>query len=313
MNAGTQPQPSGSALRIEHSDAEGTLLVGTSRGDGTAEVVKALGWRWGRSIDRWFVPRSRAVAPKRELIRRTAEALEASGHEVEVLIDSTPQDRAQVEARRAEQATTRAAHLQDRASAHHDRAQQAWAAGDELADRIPFGQPILVGHHSQRRAERDAARIRRSIDQAAEHHRRAVEDERAAQAASAVADARQAPVTVANRVRRLETEIRQAERRLQDADVDSDWAQSVRDHLDHARTDLEYWQRIRTQQIADGTATDYGRDTVKAGDEVKIRGGWYRVARANLKTVTVQTEHSWTQAAPWHEVQYHRPRAAQGT
>ena len=45
-------------LTIEHTEAEGTLLLGTSRGDGSAEVVKALGWRWGRSIGLWFVPRA---------------------------------------------------------------------------------------------------------------------------------------------------------------------------------------------------------------------------------------------------------------
>ena len=59
-------------LTIEHTEAEGTLLLGTSRGDGSAEVVKALGWRWGRSIGLWFVPRSRDAAPKRPLIEQTA-------------------------------------------------------------------------------------------------------------------------------------------------------------------------------------------------------------------------------------------------
>ena len=62
-------------LTIEHTEAEGTLLLGTSRGDGSAEVVKALGWRWGRSIGLWFVPRSRDAAPKRPLIEQTARQL----------------------------------------------------------------------------------------------------------------------------------------------------------------------------------------------------------------------------------------------
>ena len=62
-------------LTIEHTEAEGTLLHGTSRGDGSAEVVKRLGWRWGRSIGMWFVPRSRDAAPKRPLIEQTADQL----------------------------------------------------------------------------------------------------------------------------------------------------------------------------------------------------------------------------------------------
>jgi hypothetical protein len=32
-------------LTITHTHAEGTLIDGTSRGDGTAEVLKANGWR----------------------------------------------------------------------------------------------------------------------------------------------------------------------------------------------------------------------------------------------------------------------------
>ena len=36
---------------------------------------------------------------------------------------------------------------------------QSYNAVQEIAQRIPFGQPILVGHHSQKRAERDQKRI----------------------------------------------------------------------------------------------------------------------------------------------------------
>ena len=91
-------------LTIEHTEAEGTLLLGTSRGDGSAEVVKALGWRWGRSIGLWFVPRSRDTAPKRPLIEQTARQLREAGFEVEVSIDTTTGDREAAEARRAERA-----------------------------------------------------------------------------------------------------------------------------------------------------------------------------------------------------------------
>ena len=62
-------------LRIEHTEKEGTLLHGTSRGDGAGQVVKALGWRWGRSIDAWYLPRSRDAAPRRPLIELTAARL----------------------------------------------------------------------------------------------------------------------------------------------------------------------------------------------------------------------------------------------
>jgi phospholipid N-methyltransferase len=60
--------------------------------------------------------------------------------------------------------------LVDRAEARADRfegysdnraadAQQAKASVDRIADGIPFGQPILIGHHSERHARKDAQKI----------------------------------------------------------------------------------------------------------------------------------------------------------
>src|SRR5690606_6533461 len=86
--------------------------------------------------------------------------------------------------------------------------------------------------------------------------------------------------------------------------------QSVEDRLAIDRADLEHWKQIRADQIASGEATDYSRDTVAVGDLVKIRGYWRTVARANAKTVSVETGYSWTDKTPWHEVQDHRPREA---
>lgn len=57
------------------------------------------------------------------------------------------------------------------------RSEAAAQKASSIADRIPFGQPILVGHHSERRHRRDAERIRSGFQRAheeaqkAEHHR----------------------------------------------------------------------------------------------------------------------------------------------
>lgn len=58
---------------------------------------------------------------------------------------------------RVERLKARAARLSRAAGAAHERAQS-------IADRIPMGQPILVGHHSQARHERDIARIQAGFD-----------------------------------------------------------------------------------------------------------------------------------------------------
>lgn len=61
-------------LTITHTHIAGTLIEGLSRGDGTGEVLKACGWRWGRSIGAWFVPQSRDRLPKAHVIQRTTSA-----------------------------------------------------------------------------------------------------------------------------------------------------------------------------------------------------------------------------------------------
>lgn len=43
------------------------------------------------------------------------------------------------------------------------RAAQRFAAARAISDLIPLGQPILIGHHSERRARRDADRIHANL------------------------------------------------------------------------------------------------------------------------------------------------------
>lgn len=78
---------------------------------------------------------------------------------------------------RRERMESRAERRAEWAAKADARAEAAFGAAKSLADQIPFGQPILVGHHSQRKAERDADRIhnrmRRGVEamDLAAHHR----------------------------------------------------------------------------------------------------------------------------------------------
>ncbi len=64
-------------------------------------------------------------------------------------------------AARIERMRAKAARLASAAEGAHARARG-------IADAIPMGQPILVGHHSQRRHERDLERMRRSFSASVE-------------------------------------------------------------------------------------------------------------------------------------------------
>lgn len=288
-------------LKITHTSAEGTLIDGTSRGDGTAEILKANRWRWGRSIGAWYVPRSRDVPPKRHIINATAEQLRAAGFSVDLEVDAAPRDQVEAEADRAERLEGRAERLAARADKHQAASDAAQAASDDLSSRIPFGQPILLGHHSQRRAERDAERIRRGMERSLTEQRAANRDRAAADSAAKSTAHREDPYVVANRIDRLAAEIRKLERA---GSLD----RGRQELLDHDRAQLEHWQAVRTQQIADELVTVHSRETINAGDQVKISGGWWTVTRANPTTVTLSSLGCSTRT-PYHQIRDHRPKS----
>jgi len=68
------------------------------------------------------------------------------------------------------------ARRQEWAEGAKGRATQHFNAAHRIADNIPLGQPILVGHHSEKRARRDQSRIdgnmRKGVDEMhkAQHH-----------------------------------------------------------------------------------------------------------------------------------------------
>lgn len=64
---------------------------------------------------------------------------------------------------RAEQ---RAERFEDYSESRKQDSEQAYAAVERITSGIPLGQPILVGHHSERRARKDAERIENGMRKA---------------------------------------------------------------------------------------------------------------------------------------------------
>lgn len=79
-----------------------------------------------------------------------------------------------------ERREARAARRLEWAESRRRKAEAANDRGHAIADAIPFGQPILVGHHSEAHARRDQARIGSAMRQTYEHTQMAEHHERAA-------------------------------------------------------------------------------------------------------------------------------------
>jgi len=67
----------------------------------------------------------------------------------------------------------RAEQRREWAEGRRDKSDAAFGQARAISDMIPFGQPILVGHHSEGRARRDQVRIQSGVGKGVEHHQMA--------------------------------------------------------------------------------------------------------------------------------------------
>lgn len=312
------------SLTIEQ-DAEGTLLHGTSRGDGTAELVKRFGFRWSGRLGAWFYPRNRTVPLPSQLTAWAAQLTEA-GHPCEVEVTS---------ATVAEQEAARAERLDERADRHDARAVRREAESDarlaaakRTADMIPLGQPILVGHHSEGRHRRDIARIEGNYRKGFEAHAEAQEAARRADSTRRTMAHRESAPTTMRRIERLEVELRQWQRAIARSrpngltdDDDSAWAVRARENVGRLTEQIEHWKAHLAQLEASGVKV-WSRETVQAEiakqaealgasltrTEVKVNGSWSPLIRLNAKSLTIDwqtvfgTRESFPRRATYDDV-----------
>lgn len=315
-------------LTITHTATEGTLLDGTRKGDGAIDALRAAGlrssWRWGSSIGFWYVPMSRDRPPKRGTVERSAEALRAAGFTVEVTVDYTP--RAMEDAER-----DRAGRMDDRADALHARATRKAAQADgharasaAISELIPMGQPILVGHHSERRHRRDLERIDRHTSASIDLDRQAARAEHAASTAETHMQHRDNPGVTSRRLDRLKAERRKVQRVL-DGHTRTLWRRpdgtavvettepafgvgrerrlADSDHLDEQ---IRYWQSVMDAHSAAGRWIDPA--TIRKGDEVCCGGTrWYPVRKISSKSVTVGMDDGRQCRLAVDKITGHRP------
>lgn len=141
----------------------GATVEGTAKGSPATEAFRsARGWRWLPSLRCWGLPRNLRPETVDASVWAITRDLEALGVTVEVVGD----DNRETEEERAARRHARDAELvevhQERAAAARVEGDAHWESGRRIADMIPMGQPILVGHHSERRHRRDLDRIHRS-------------------------------------------------------------------------------------------------------------------------------------------------------
>jgi Domain of unknown function (DUF3560) len=326
---------------IRHTRAEGTLIEGSRRGDGVWEILKGLhgNWRSFRSLGMLGIGQSRDKDADTWKIDAAAKALREAGHTVEIEIDNgiarsfaeAEQERVDRAEDRADRRTTQAANAAARSEAAHERASQ-------LARRFEGGQPILVGHHSERGARNAQRKMwaadRRSADEAAKSRRLA----QLAEGAAGYQASRTYLPTTLRRIDKLEAEKRGIVRDIEGgtrgkhpyirevAPATGDWLDKLQRRLAYCQEQIDYWQVVVEGAKAAG-AKVWTRADFQRGDLVKSRGHWYEVERVNPKSVSVphgNNDHllpvvtralvthamgpsQWTGTIPYDDVQGRKP------
>ena len=299
-------------MKITHTTQDGTLLEGSSKGDGAWDAIKTAqdkykirGWKFFPSLRMIGVRNSRFRAPDLFNIQATAEVLRAAGFEVTTEVDGTPMDMGEQEGLRAER-------MDDRAEALTMKARALGAAADGQATQaqqiaeVMNGEPLKKGHHSAARHRRDHARM--------EGHMRAsvvLEDQASlvagrAHAAEQHMARRENPRRVMRRVEVLETDLRRIVKSLEGYTTrhldgrgnplyvfEHDPAAGLlREQLlvdqAHKQGQLQYWREFLDREIQEGRFTPINLADIKKGDQIGYWGGWSEVIRVNRKTVTVR-------------------------
>lgn len=182
-----------------------------------------------------------SYAPKQELFFTPMWTPQREDLLLELCGEIGDEDTSLVE--RAEERSDRFSEYSDKRAEDADRAHKAVT---DITDGIPFGQPILVGHHSERRARKDAERIESGM-------RRAVKmwdtsKYWTARAAAAVRHAKykEAPAVRARRIKTLEANQRKQDRYKQEAEM---WLKLWTDCANESDKDLQAKVALRIARM----------------------------------------------------------------
>lgn len=163
----------------------------------TYERVKAAGFKWAPRQELFVAP---MWTPAREDLL------------IELCGEIGDEDTSLVE--RAEERADRFSGYSDKRASDAASARKAVAA---IADGIPFGQPILVGHHSERRARKDAEKIENGMRRAVRMWETSEYWKQRAAGALRHAKYKELPAVRHRRIKGLEADKRKQERAKEEA------------------------------------------------------------------------------------------------
>lgn len=238
-------------LRRDINTGRAWLEFPTKPDAATCEALSAAGWRWSGYRKQWHHPRKH-IAPPTGIAYTEAGTVDYSNERPE-----------------------RSAAGADRARAE---ASAAFQREHEIGDRIPMGQPILSGHHSERRHRRDIGRMQALATAGVEAHHAAERlDARAASSARLRERRETDPGLVERRLKKLRSQLAHMEAYLlRTENPDPDYVR--RSHL--VREEVQRNEALLAELVAAAGAPP----EVHVGDVIGIKNDRFLVARVNHRT-----------------------------
>ncbi|WP_020525188.1 DUF3560 domain-containing protein [Catelliglobosispora koreensis] len=294
-------------ITIYHDHEDGTILLGSHRGDGVYDIAHKHGFRASRQVG-VYLPGSRDRDARRHRIDACAEELRANGFAVDVTIDDQWRPAAVREAARDERADERADRLDTAAVASARRSEAARATSDRIFAAVN-GEPPKPDHYNYRRDMATRQKGWAADERASDQSARAVTLSQRADAVRAHANAKDDPRAIMRRVERLKADKRAAERELAEA-LRAGCAQSYLDRcqrtVDRLAEDIGCQEAKLAEREAAGEFVAWSPDNLAKGDLVRVESyGWFRIARVNRKSVSLD-HRDYPTKATWDQVRGRR-------
>lgn len=290
---------------VRYRYGEGILLEGNTRP--FKEEIKSAWprWRWFRSLGQWGVQRTRDSVLSRSKVEGYAKGLQAAGMpNVEVDYEAPEvndlRDFAELKKERDERSLDRADRLSDRAERLHDKAAAEFGASSAAVAGIPLGQPILVGHHSEKRHRRDLDRSHRAMRRGVEANKQAKHTEWTERSTRLRHAKSQTPSFAIRRLKELT-----AERRKVEVVLTGKTPKGWRGEVPHGPAGGDYGERLKLRRAELDNQISFYRATVekdhvpitpemvtagkvRVGDVVMTEFGPARVGRLRKSSILAQ-------------------------
>lgn len=217
----------------------------------------------------------------------------------------------QIEAKK-ERAECRQERLEARAERLQGESERRFGTVNGILEHIPMGQPILVGHHSERHARADAARIDTNMRKGIEAQKEAKDAAYRAEASARNIERMERPDVTKRRIDKLEADKRKVERRIAEESaalekgIAYDWRTDAyvemngparanfANSIEHDKSEvakyqgqIDYW-RAHLESIG---AKFFQPSDFQKGDIIESRQGRAQIVRVNPKTLSVVFLH----------------------